>query len=99
MVTIMDGALYEYSEKIFSWMINEFTHWPKPYLLLSPTCDEIFPWMIEIWMKKHLVSDSNCNNVNLYSPKKPLGMTNNVGLTFSVRDTLPCFTISVEQDN
>jgi hypothetical protein len=28
-----------------------------------------------------------------------LGMTNIVGLTFSIDDTLPRFTISVEQDN
>ena len=30
---------------------DEFIHWPKPYLLLSATCDEILSWMIEIWMK------------------------------------------------
>ena len=56
--------------------------------------------MIEIWMKIHLVSDSNCNIVNLYSPKKNLqGMPNNVGLISSVSDTTPWFTISIEQDN
>ena len=26
----------------------------------------VLSWMIEIWMKKHLVSDNNCNTVNLY---------------------------------
>ena len=41
----------------------------KPYPLLSSTCDEILSW-IEIWMKNHLVSDRNCNTVNLYSPQK-----------------------------
>ena len=44
-------------------MMNEFTHWPKPYLLLSATCDEILLWMIEIWMKIYWVSGSNCNTV------------------------------------
>ena len=39
------------SEQIFSWMMDEFIHWPKPYLLLSTTCDDILSWMIEIWMK------------------------------------------------
>ena len=36
----------------------------------NPTfsCDEVLLWMIEIWMKNHLVSDSNRNIVNLYSP-------------------------------
>ena len=29
----------------------------QPCLLLSPTCDEILSWMLEIWMKNHLVSD------------------------------------------
>jgi hypothetical protein len=28
--------------------------WPKPYLLLSGTCDAVGLWMIEIWMKKSL---------------------------------------------
>ena len=42
----------------------------KSYLLLSATCDEILSWMIESWMKNHLVSDSNGNTVNALSPKK-----------------------------
>ena len=50
--------------------MDEFIHWPKPYLLLSATCDEILSWMIEIWMENNLVSDSNCNTVNLQPPKK-----------------------------
>ena len=77
-------------------MMDEFIHWPKPYLLLSTTYDEILLWMIEIWMKIHLVSDNNRNTVNLYPPQKNQGMTNNVGLTFSVGDTIPRFTISIE---
>jgi hypothetical protein len=32
---------------------------------LSPTCDEILSWMVEIWMKNHLVSDNNYNTINL----------------------------------
>jgi hypothetical protein len=51
------------SEPIFSWMMDEFNHWPKPYLLLSATYDGILSWMIEIWMKNQLVSDSICNIV------------------------------------
>jgi hypothetical protein len=39
----------------------------KPYLRLLATCDEMLLWMIEIWMENHLVSDSNCNTINLYS--------------------------------
>ena len=45
-------------------MMDEFIRWPKPYLLFSPTCDEILSWMIEI-----LISDSNHNTVNLLTPK------------------------------
>ena len=67
-----------------------------PNLLLSSTCDEILSWMIEIWMKTQLVSDSNCNIVNLYSPKKLQGMTNNISFIFNVGDTIPRFTISVK---
>ena len=56
--------------------------------------------MIEISMKDHLVSDNNCNTVNLSSPKKNLqGITTNVGLTISVGDTTLRFTISTEQDD
>jgi hypothetical protein len=51
-------------------------------------------------MKEHLVSDINYNIVNLSSTQKNLqGMTNDGGLTFSVGDTIPWFTISIEQDN
>ena len=81
--------------------MDEFIHSSQPYLLLLAICDEILSRMIEIWKKNHLVSDSFCNTVNLQSPpnKKLQGMTNNVGLTFSVGDTIPRFTISIEQDN
>ena len=51
--------------RVLSWMMDEFIHWSKPYLLLSTTCDEILSWMFEIWMTNHLVSDSNCNTINL----------------------------------
>ena len=50
-------------------MVDEFIHWPNPYLLLWAACDEKLSWMIEIWMKYHLVSDSNCNIVILQSPR------------------------------
>ena len=53
--------------------------------------------MIEIWMKNQLISDNICNIYN--HPKTLQGMTNNVGLTFSVGDTTPWFTNSIEQDN
>ena len=44
--------------------MDGFIHQPKPYLLLFATCDEMLSWMIEIWMKNHLVSNNNCNIVN-----------------------------------
>jgi hypothetical protein len=50
-------------------MMDEFIHWLKPYLILLATCDEILSWMIEIWMKIHLVGDNNCNIVYLELPK------------------------------
>jgi hypothetical protein len=62
--------------------MDEFIHRPKLYLLLSTTCDEILSWMIVIWMKNHLVSDSYCNTVNLESPKISQGLINNIGLTY-----------------
>jgi hypothetical protein len=52
-------------DEIVSWTMDEFIHWSKPYLLLSATCDEILSWILDVWMKDHLVSDSNCNTVNL----------------------------------
>ena len=45
--------------------MDEFIRWPKPYLLFSTTCDEILSWVIEMWMKYYLVSDSYCDTVNL----------------------------------
>ena len=58
------------SLQILSWMMDEFIHWPKPYLLFSTSCDEIMLWIIKICMKNHLVSDRFCNIVILQSPKK-----------------------------
>jgi hypothetical protein len=78
---------------------GSISHWPKPYLLLSGTCDEILSWMIENWMKNHLVSDNNCSIAHLNSLKKLCGMINNFGLTFSVGDTLLWFTLSIEKDS
>ena len=68
-------------------MMDEFIHWPKSYLLLSTTCDEVLSWMIEILMKISFVSDSHCNNVFYNAPKNLQGMKNDVGLAFSVGDT------------
>ena len=80
-------------------MMDEFIHWPKPYLRLSETCDERLAWMIEVLDDKiTLVSNINCNIVNLKHPKNLQGMTNNVGLTFSIGDTIPQFTTSIEHD-
>ena len=67
----------------------------KPYVLLSATCDEILSWMIEIRMEKPL---GKCQILPHYIIP-PKGMKNNVGLTFSVGDTTPRVTISIEQDN
>ena len=80
-------------------MMEEFIHCPKSYPLLSTTCNEMLSWMIEIWMRNHLVSDINCNIVNVILPNKLQRMTNNVGLTFGVGDTIPQFTISIENYN
>ena len=67
-------------------LMNEFTNIVILITLSSSTvgiccilhlCDELLSWMIEIWMKNHLVSDRNCNIVNLQCP-------NNVRFTLSV---------------
>ena len=56
-------------ENILDYIIrNNFSsiiHWPKPYLLLSATFHEIVSWMMETWMKNHLVSNSNDNTWNI----------------------------------
>ena len=51
-------------------MMDEFIHWPKPHLLSSTTYDEMLLWMIEIWMKNHSVSDSNCKHHKSIIPPK-----------------------------
>ena len=48
-----------------SWLMDEFIHWPKPNLLLLTTRDEILSWIVAIQMKNQLVSDSNCNTINI----------------------------------
>ena len=63
-------------------MMDAFIHWQKPYHLLSTTCDGILSWMVQIWIKNQLISDNNCNIVDLYNALNFLqGMTNSVGLT------------------
>ena len=54
-----------------------------------------------MWMEIHSVSDSYCSTVNLQLPPKKLqGMSNNVGVTFSVGNTTPRFrSTSMEPDN
>ena len=48
---------------------------------------------------KHLVSDNICKNI-IYNPLKHLErMTNDVGITFGVGDTIPLFTTSTKKDN
>ena len=57
--------------------------------------------MNESWMNNHSVTENNCNTLNLQSPPKNLQeMTNNVGLMFSLRDTIPgSQLVNIEQDN
>jgi hypothetical protein len=43
---------------------NKYTKYGIEYHLIF-TCDEVFSWMTEIWMKNHLVSGRNCNIVHL----------------------------------
>jgi hypothetical protein len=52
--------------------------------------------MIEILMKNHLVSDSDCNFVTLYCSILCQEMTNNNRFTFCVGDSNGRFTISLE---
>jgi hypothetical protein len=78
-------------------MMVEFIHW-LVYFLMSTTLDEILSWIIKIWMKNHLVSDGNCDIVNLESPNLQ-GMTNYVEIPCSVGDSILRFTMDIEQDN
>ena len=79
--------------------MDEFIIGQNPAFLLPTICDEILSWMIEIWMKIHLVSDSNCNTLIYNPPIKLQGMTTKVRLTSSIGDTISRFTFSIEQDN
>jgi hypothetical protein len=56
-------------------MMNEFKRWSKSYLLLLATYDKILSWLIEIWMKKYLVSNSNCK----YNPPKIITRNDKLG--------------------
>ena len=52
-----------------SFMMDVFVHWPKSYFLFSATCDEVLSWMVEIWMKIHLISDGKYSIVDLKIPQ------------------------------
>ena len=81
--------------------MDECIHWPKPYLLSSATCDEILSWMIEIWMKSHLVGDSKLQHCKSITPPNNYKEWQTMlgEHLISVGDTILQFTISVEQDN
>jgi len=51
-------------------------------------CDKILSRTIDIWMKIHLVSDSNYNIVKILIPNYNIqGVTNNIRFTFGGGDT------------
>ena len=49
-----------------------------------------------VFMNEHLVTDINCNSVNLHPPNSSKVLTNNVGLISSLGDTIPRSTITIE---
>ena len=99
MVTFLDDTSYEWVNiYCYGWWMSLFIG-ENRYLLLWTTCDEMFSWMIEYWMRTHLGSDSYFITANLWSPQNWEGMTNNGGVKFSVGDTIRQFTIGVEQEN
>ena len=90
---------------LITLVLNKWTNiiiddgWVHPLAKTLPSLVNNLSWMIETWMKHHLVSDNNCNHVSHNSSKYIRGVTNNVGLIFRVGDTTPWFTVSFEQDN
>ena len=54
--------------------------------------------MVEIWTKNHLISEylQHCKSI---LSREISRMTNNVGLTFGVGDTIPQSTIGGERSN
>ena len=79
--------------------------WMSSFIGQNPifSCQQLVMKYYNEWLKfgwkNHLGSDNNCNTINVWSPKKLQGITNNIGLTFSVGDTIPRYAISIEQDN
>jgi len=70
MVAFWMTLLMKKVNHVLPWMmVDEFHPLAKTLTgvhLSPPTCDdEMLSWVIEIWMKIHLVSDYNCNTVNL----------------------------------
>jgi hypothetical protein len=54
----------------------------------------------ERWRSSSIGQDASHATFSCHNPPKKLqGMTNNVGLTFSVGDIIPQFTINIEQDD
>ena len=45
--------------------MDRFIHWPKPYNMLLAISDGILSRVNEIGAKTHLISDGNCNILNL----------------------------------
>ena len=81
--------------------MDELIHWPKPYLFLWATWDETLSWIHDCNLDEILICKwQYLQHYKSTIPSKHLqGMTNNIGLIFSVGDTTPQFTISIEQDN
>ena len=72
--------------------MDEFNHWPKPYLLLSETCEAILSWTIEILDEKSLGRWQELQHYkSTIPPKLYEGMTLNA--VFSVVHEKYCFNI------
>ena len=72
--------------------MDEFIHWPKPDFLRGSNLG----WNI-VMDDRDLDEKTTCKSG--VPPKYYKIMTNTVGLTFNVGDTIPRFTISIEQDD
>jgi hypothetical protein len=75
-------------------------HWPKtvPSLVNNLWWNiTMNDWNLDEEAFDEEASDNDCNTINLKFPKISQGIATNVGLTFSVGDTISWFTISIEK--
>ena len=81
-ILLVNQSIYKYCHP------DSLIHFQFGIFASEHLCNDILLWMIQSWVKNHLLSDTKCNATYPLCPKKKAqGMSNNVRFAVCVVDT------------